>query len=386
MRILGIILAAAIVGTLVGGAVAYVEVRSDVDPVNELPGELQVAARASNEALPKAEVVEPHFNFGTMQRGTTKSHEFEIRNAGVAPLKLRAGATTCKCTLSEVSEDAIAPGATTRVKVQWTAKSDNGPFRQTASIFTNDPLRPSLELSVDGEILSASGVEPPDLGFGKVAVGDSATAQVYVMSMLQDDLTVSAPELSDAATRDRFDVKIEPVDTKDLPNKSAKRGVRVTVTAKPGLPVGRFAQWLSVKTNLADAETLEIPVQGQIVGDISVHGTGWSEEQGALKIGSVKSSEGYKGKLNIVIRGEDADKVAFQLKSADPPELKVTVGEPRKLKDTLVQVPLEIELPPGMRPMVRLDTAQGEPGHIVLSTTHPKIKELALGVHFAVER
>ena len=49
MRILGIILAAAIVGTLVGGAVAYVEVRSDVDPVNELPGELQVAARASNE-------------------------------------------------------------------------------------------------------------------------------------------------------------------------------------------------------------------------------------------------------------------------------------------------------------------------------------------------
>ena len=231
------------------------------------------------KALPKAEVVEPHFNFGTMQRGTTKSHEFEIRNGGVAPLKLRAGATTCKCTLSEVSEDAIAPGTTTHVKVQWTAKSDNGPFRQTASIFTNDPLRPSLELSVDGEILSASGVEPPDLGFGKVAVGDSATAQVYVMSMLQDDLTVSDPELSDAATRDRFDVKIEPVDTKDLPNKSAKRGVRVTVTAKPGLPVGRFAQWLSVKTNLADAEHLEIPVQGQIVGDISVHGTGWSEEQ-----------------------------------------------------------------------------------------------------------
>ena len=64
----------------------------------------------------------------------------------------------------------------------------------------------------------------------------------------------------------------------------------------------------------------------------------------------------------------------------------MTVGEPRKLKDTLVQVPLEIELPPGMRPMVRLDTAQGEPGHIVLSTTHPKIKELSLGVHFAVER
>ena len=66
--------------------------------------------------------------------------------------------------------------------------------------------------------------------------------------------------------------------------------------------------------------------------------------------------------------------------------MKVTIGEPKKLKDTLVQVPLEIEIPPGTRPMVRLDTAQGEPGKIILSTTHPKIKELSIGVQFAVER
>jgi hypothetical protein len=386
MRILGIILTAAILGTAVGAAVAYVEVRRDLDPINDLPGDVQIAPRASNEALPTAVAVEPHYNFGTMQRGTTKSHDFEIRNTGVAALTVRAGTTSCKCTLSEVSDTAIPPGGTTHVKVQWTAKADNGPFRQTANIYTNDPLHPTLELTVDGEILSASGVEPADLAFGKIAVGESATAQVYVMSMLQDKIDVNTPELSNVESRDRFDVKIEPVETKDLPNKLAKSGVRVTLTAKPGLPVGRFFQWLSVKTNMADAEKLEIPVQGQIVGDISVHGTGWSEEQGALKVGSVKSSEGYKGKLHILVRGQDAEKVSFQLKSADPPELKVTLGEPKKLSGELVQVPLEIEIPAGIRPMVRLDTAQGEPAHIVLTTTHPKVKELAIGVHFSVER
>ena len=136
------------------------------------------------------------------------------------------------------------------VKVQWTAKSDNGPFRQTANVLTNDPLHPTLELLVDGRIMSASGVEPSELAFDKIPVGESRTAQVYVMAMLQDDLQVTDPQLSDAATRDRFDVKIEPVDPKDLPNKAAKRGVRVSVTAKEGLPIGRFTQWLSVKTNL----------------------------------------------------------------------------------------------------------------------------------------
>jgi hypothetical protein len=66
--------------------------------------------------------------------------------------------------------------------------------------------------------------------------------------------------------------------------------------------------------------------------------------------------------------------------------MKVKIDEPKKLKDTLVQTPLEIEIPAGTRPMVHLDTAQGEPGRIVLTTTHPKIKELAIDVQFTVER
>ena len=36
--------------------------------------------------------------------------------------------------------------------------------------------------------------------------------------------------------------------------------------------------------------------------------------------------------------------------------------------------------------MVRLDTAQGEAAASCSRTTHPKVKELVLGVRFAVER
>jgi Protein of unknown function (DUF1573) len=386
MRILSMILVAAVVGCLVGGAVAYVEVRNDLPPPNELPGQLDLPANASKDSMAHAEVPEPLFDFGTMQRGTKKSHEFVIRNIGDSPLTLRAGTTTCKCTLSQVSEEAIPPKGSTTVKVEWTAKADVGPFGQTANILTNDPLHSTLELHVQGRIATASGVEPPDLLFDKIPVGESRSAQVYVMAMLQDDLKVSDPLLSDASLRDRFEVKIEPVDRKDLPNKLAKQGVRVTVTAKNDLPVGRFVQWLSLKTNLKQAETLEIPVLGQVVGDISVHGPNWIESQGVLKLGYVKSSEGRKEKLSIVVRGDDAEKVSFKVLSCDPKEMKVTIGEPKKLRDALVQVPLEIEIPAGIRPMVRLDTAQGEPAKVVLSTTHPKIKELAIGIQFAVQR
>lgn len=305
MRVISTILIAALLGILAGVAVAYVEVRSDPDAIDALSDDLGSAAKpGADKDAPHIFVAEPHYDFGTMQRGTSKSHEFLIRNTGKSPLKLRNGGTTCKCTLSKVPEDSIPPGGSTSVKLEWSAKADSGPFRQTATILTNDPTQSQVELLVDGQIFAISNVEPPDFVFDKVSVGETKAVQVYVMAMLQDELTVKDPQFSDPTVRDKFDVKIEPVEPKDLPNKLAKRGVRVTATAKPGLPIGRFNTWLSLHTNLPEAEKLDIPVVGQVVGDISVSGiAGWNEEQGVLTIGSVKTSEGGHGKVNLIVRG-----------------------------------------------------------------------------------
>ncbi|MCI0332128.1 MAG: DUF1573 domain-containing protein [Planctomycetes bacterium] len=387
MRNLTVILIAALVGSAVGAALAYVEVRSDHDAVAELAGENAVQPPAAQgETAARIEVVEPRFNFGKMERGRERSHEFVIRNVGTAPLKLRVGQTSCKCTLGEVTGDAIGPGESTHVRLEWSAQSDRGPFRQTAMLHTNDPRQPDVELTIEGEIVGATGVEPPDFMFDKLAVDESRSAEVYVMAMLQDELTVDSAELTDEHSRDKFDVRIEPVERDELPNKSARDGVRITLTAKPDLPVGRFNQFLTLNTNLKEGEKLHIPVIGSVVGDISVHGTGWLENEGVLVIGKVESSKGRKARVNLAVRGENAEDVTFEVGSVDPPELKVTIGEPMRLKATLVRVPVEIEVPPGTRSMARLATAQGEEAKIVLKTTHPKIKELSMGVRFAVER
>jgi hypothetical protein len=387
MKIFTTVVVAAIVGTLVGGAIAYIEVSTDHGATGALPAIDKQPDEAESPAdSPRIQVDEPHFSFGTMERGRTKSHRFEVKNTGTAPLRLSVGQTSCKCTLGEVTGDAIPPGGSTHVELEWSAKSDSGPFRQTATLLTNDPLQSRVELSIEGEVVEATGVQPHDFIFDQVTAGESKAAEVYVMALVQDDLTVSGPELSDPATRDKFDIKIEPLERELLPNPNAKDGVRITLTAKPGLPIGRFDQWLSLQTNLNGGERLEIPVVGRVIGDISVHGIGWSEEQGFLALGKVQSGKGEKAKLNIVVRGPGAADVKFDVQSVDPEELKVSLGTARKLKETLLHVPIEIEVPAGTRPMVRLDTANSEPGRIVLNTTHPKIKELSLNVRFAVER
>jgi hypothetical protein len=284
-----------------------------------------------------------------MLRGSSMSHRFEVKNVGDAPLTLRVGQTTCKCTLGEVSGEAV-------------------------------------ELTIEGQITEAKHLAPTEFVLDKVAVGESKSAEVIVMAMLQEELVVSDPKISDPATSDKFDIKIEPLDDSELPNPEAKEGVRVTLTTKPGLPVGRFHQWLALRTNLPGSETIDIPLVGRVAGDISVHGINWNEEAGVLSLGKAKSSEGKVQRVNVVARGESAQNVQLAVASVDPQELKVTIGEPKKITGTLVHFPVEIQVPAGTRPMVRLGTAQGEEGRVVLKTTHPIIKELMLGVRFAVER
>jgi hypothetical protein len=381
------ILVSAVIGIAVGAALAYVEVQPTVNgPQPHIAAATNKSEPASDSSGPRVEVDNPTYNFGTMQRGTQMTHEFVVRNVGTAPLTLNVVSTSCKCTVGDVSGDPIPPGESVPVKLEWRALTGVGSFRQTAYIETNDPRQSRVMLSVDGQVAEASGVAPPDFVFGRVSAGTEKSADVYVMALAQEELEVHDPELSYEETRKFFDVQIEPVDRASLPDPNAKQGVRIRLTAKPGLPLGHFDQYLSIATNIPDAKNLVIPIVGRVVGGISVYGSLWSENRGVLRLGNVSSEEGASSTLNLVIRGAGADEVSLEVTATDPPELNAKLGEPKQLKPTLVHVPLTVEVPPGTRPMVRLETDHSDGARIVLKTTHPDAPEMVLRVEFTVER
>src|SRR5262245_29821751 len=99
MRVLSVMIVAALVGCLVGAAVAYVQVSADQNATN-IPGEKTNAlALPTDSSSPRVVVDNADFNFGTMQQGRRKSHTFEFKNVGAAPLTLKVGQPTCKCTV-----------------------------------------------------------------------------------------------------------------------------------------------------------------------------------------------------------------------------------------------------------------------------------------------
>jgi hypothetical protein len=158
----------------------------------------------------------------------------------------------------------------------------------------------------------------------------------------------------------------------------------VVATFDPGGTVGSFAGALRLKTTLKNAESFEVPVTGEVKGDISIYGPGGALTSGLVRIAPTKSAEGRETRLNVNIRGEHAAETRLSVERVEPSELQVTLGEPEKVRDGLVRVPLMVAIPAGTRPMAMVGEDQGGVGEIVLASTHPDTKQVRLQVHFTV--
>jgi hypothetical protein len=335
---------------------------------------------------PVAEVDREEFDFGVMERDATRSHTFRITNRGDHPLDLRKGSTSCKCTITKFEDRSVEPGKTAEIVLEWTARTAGDAFREVATIFTNDPKRTRLDLTVTGRIIETLELEPREFLFGKMLVGQEKTVRVRLLSYRNESLAILEAKLGDSETSRFFDVVIEPIPADQWTDAGAKSGVLVALTVRPGLPIGPFREQLELKTNVGDRETLRVYVEGHVVSDISIVGRGWSEDLGVLSIGRVNGQEGTKRKLAVFIRGNDSDAIQFETVKKSPDFLQIHFGKRTVIQGgRVVKLPLIVEIPPGVGPVSRLGTQQGDLGEILIQTNHPRAQQLRLRVRFVVD-
>jgi hypothetical protein len=358
------------------------------------PVEIHAAARqaASTNAPPKgarAAVDEPFHDFGVMDSGSKGRHIFVLKNTGNAPLELKAGSTSCKCTLSEIDEKPVPPGGEGHVTVQWNPHGYHGNFHQTANVTTNDPDRPTIELTVTGRVTTAASVTPGELVLSRIAASEQGKGTVKIYGFLPQKMEITGHEFSDSSNAANFDVKFSPLTSDQLKEEEgATSGVLAEVTVKPGLPLGPFRQKIVVKTSLPQAPSLEFSVTGKIVSEITLVGRGWRETDGVLDLGPVDSKEGLERTLVLVARGIQENKLEFHVAEAFPDVLRVEIGKPTSVqRDTVtyIQTPLTVKIPPGSRPANHLGSEESKYGRIILQTNNPRVPQVRIYVNFAVK-
>ncbi len=385
MKLSYVIFVSAVLGCVVGAGISWAKF-GNAPPLFPRSATASAVARSQS---PQVLVDERNFDFGKVERKTKVRHTFKVTNVGGGTLTLKAAGTTCTmCTVSQVSKDRLAHGETADVTIEYDSSYSRPQFHQSATILTNDAEQPRVELNIFGSITTRYQVVPDSLVFSKISVNETKTAEIKIYAFLTDDVQVVKHELTGADTAPFFEVHTAPIPKEHLTeNPDVKSGYLVTVTVKPGLPLGPIRQTIRLELNAPGEEPLEIPIQAIVDSDISiVGGSGWNADASKLNIGSVRSAEGATRSLLILMRGPDRHSVKVRPLKVDPAWLKVTLGETSELNKDVDEIPLTIEIPPGTPAVNHLGSDQGKYAEIMFETTHPQAKHMRMYLQFIVEQ
>jgi hypothetical protein len=83
------------------------------------------AAIAQQKATDVSKVNTEKYDFGKIKQGVPVSTYFEITNTSDKPLVIENAWGSCGCTTPEVPKEPIAPGATSKLKVNYNAAAMN---------------------------------------------------------------------------------------------------------------------------------------------------------------------------------------------------------------------------------------------------------------------
>ncbi len=392
MRITIAVAVALILGIAAGMWTASIRVNLvpwDGDPGGEIPPPMSVPAKRGD---PRAVVDEKEHQFGLQDVNDKGEHDFTITNGGEGRLVLTKGKTSCGCTLSELDKTVLEPGESATVTITWTGKGYVGKFRQSATILTNDPAMPQIEFVVSGKITTVVQTIPSELVFSSIPAEEPTTGEIPVYCYLDEPFEIVSFKLADQDTAKHFQIAFEPLPEgmlKAEPEAKSGQLVKVTVdpTVEPGLRPGEFQQKILVATSLGPDGSLDIPIRGKVVGDISVVGpAGWHAEKNVLVWGTVDAQTGGERRLSLFVRGPYREEVKFKIARVFPESLKVELGEKKQLGESdMFQVPLTIQIPKGSRPVNHLGSGPSKIGEIVLDTNHPKSPQLLIRVSFIIK-
>jgi hypothetical protein len=331
-------------------------------------------ATGTSGPLPKAVVDgDLTYKFGSKALHTKFERDWTIKNEGEGDLVLTLEAPPCSCTVAGFMDanrkvsgsKTVPPKGETVVHLTWETLA-NGHYHKPATLLTNDPEKPKITFSAEGEVSPAVMIYPPatdNLAINVAEIpSDKEEHQVKfaVYSLDKPDLKITeiASSLPEYITADQTDLP-EAI-CKEI---KAKAGRQVTLTFKRGLTLGTFLEELVVKTDHPKEPELRFTLNGKIVGPISMTPT-------KLRLSGIPSQSGGQVELTMLV--QNLRETKFEVKQK-PEKFKVEIAPGDKTSKP-GKYRLIVTVPPG----TPTGTVNDE---IILETDHPFAKEVKIPIY-----
>ncbi|MFT7639944.1 MAG: hypothetical protein ACI9G1_001682, partial [Pirellulaceae bacterium] len=273
------------------------EVAADAD----LEGDATQLSESSSAGVPMAITPETEFDFGALNPLTNSLHRFVVTNGGAAPLKIRVGETTCKCTVGKVAKQNLAPGESTEVELRWNTGRDTEHYAHSALVYTNDPQRSTIQFRIHGRVLQRLVATPDNFAFPAVRPNRTYEQELVIRSQEFDTFDLGGI----GSTLSGLQIDVQQLLGNDIENLAAKSGYRIKITLPTDMKTGAFNHMIRIPVLLpgnSEEEIVEIPLSGRVTKRIGAYG-GNLDESGVVDMG--KKSVGEERMTRVIIRVYD---------------------------------------------------------------------------------
>jgi hypothetical protein len=208
---------------------------------------------------PLASAPAPIWDAGVVNRGDVVSHDFEIRNVGTETLHLREVRATCGCTVANF-DAAIPPGQSGKVTVEVATAEFRGPTAKDVTVFTNDPVTPTITLTVRADVQPSVDLQPGYFRLMTVEGAENVVGTQTVWSTDRNDFEV----LEVRSPLPQLEVTFRPASEQEREPTGRGKQWLIVASLRGDAPVGALQGDVVVRTNHPEHEELAIPIAGYV--------------------------------------------------------------------------------------------------------------------------
>lgn len=205
-------------------------------------------------AAPVVNVSQLSYDFGTVLQGETVHHRFAFSNTGDASLQVEKISSSCGCTAALASAKTLAPGESGEIQASFDSARFRGEVSKTVYLYTNDPVRPMVQLQLKGVVREEVALEPQLVNFGTVVPKKTVTTKVTLVNQGDREVRLGKPETTAPELRASFNMEAVP--------SRGKATITLSLTPKPGQ--SRFSGYVLFKASGAREHDLRIPVYADL--------------------------------------------------------------------------------------------------------------------------
>lgn len=217
------------------------------------------AAGTTAASGPRIQFDEQVHDFGRINAGEVRKHEFVFTNTGTAALEITEVRPGCGCTTAGAWDKRVEPGKSGRIPLQFNSAGFSGSISKGATVTCNDPTQTNVYLTLKGSIWRPIEITPQSVYFSLPEESLSNEVRVVrIVNNLDAPLVLSEPE----CTNQTFRTELTTV----KPGKEFE----VRVSVRPPIEVARPQGTVTLKTSLTNTPLLTIPVYAYVQPAISV--------------------------------------------------------------------------------------------------------------------